>query len=269
MKRMNLLQAGGTAIVSLLLVVSTCQAYQMVWENNYFGSDEGNWTMQQNNYANGNNFGWVNSSLAGGTPGELGGRIADFNQTTYLFRSLDYTIDLNHEMHFRGKVTISNPEAWAFGSGQDINVWVGYFSSADPDNNRLGWRTYTPSASGATQPLRGRARVNGGSNYGYGILTQDVSYNFEAHWVPSGLNNGYGTYSGFIGSYTWNDLNYNAGTGSYDVFGLVWKESTVTVGLNYYAYFDNFEYLVPVPEPSAAVLVMVGGGLALWLRRRV
>ena len=52
MKRMNLLQAGGTAIVSLLLVVSTCQAYQMVWESNNFGSDEGNWTMQQNNYAN-------------------------------------------------------------------------------------------------------------------------------------------------------------------------------------------------------------------------
>ncbi len=240
----------------------------MVWETNRFDSDLGNWTLQLNNFANGNNVDWQNSNRAGGTAGELGGRFADAVQTAYVARPLDFTLDINHEMRFRGIVTITNTEQFSVGSGQDLNVWIGYFNTSDPNNNRLGWRTLTPSSTPPTAPFRGRPKINNGSNAASAIsMTQGVSYAFEAWWQPNGDNNT-GTFSGFIGSTSWNVANYVAGPGTYDAFGIFWSESSATPNLNYYIYFDNVEYLVPVPEPSAAVLGLIGGLLGWVMIRR-
>jgi hypothetical protein len=38
----------------------------MVWETNNFNGGVGNWTITQNDTANGNNVGWQNSGNAGG-----------------------------------------------------------------------------------------------------------------------------------------------------------------------------------------------------------
>ena len=268
MKKMKNLLAGIT-ITALFLAAPSSQAYTMQWEPNPFTSDEGNWTIQENNSANGNNFGWVNSSRAGGTAGELGGRIADYVQKAYVLRELDVPINSGDEMHFRGILMMTNTEQFVTGSGQDVNVWLGYFDKATaPEGSRMGFRTYSPSTTGdPAASYRGRARMNGGANQSYITINQGVSYEFEAWWQPSATP-GVGTFSGHIGATSWNVANYNAGTGTYDMFGVAWSESSATPGLNYYLYLDNLEYLVPIPEPSAALMVMLGGP-ALWLTRRV
>lgn len=255
------------------LGVSPLGAYPMVWETNRFETDLGNWTLQLNNFATGNDVDWRNSSLAGGTAGELGGRFADAVQVAYVARPLDFIIDINHEMRFRGIVTITNTEQFSVGSGQDLNIWIGYFNTSAPDANRMGWRTLTPSSTAPTAPFRGRPRINAGANASAAVnMTQGVSYAFEAWWQPNGDTNT-GTFSGYIGSTSWSVTNYAAGASTFDAFGIFWSESSATPGLNYYVYFDNFEYLVPVPEPGPILLGLIGAtGLAvrgLWRRRRV
>lgn len=274
MKKTTLFAIGVATSAVLGLSVSRLGAYPMVWETNTFDTDLGNWTLQVNNFANGNDVDWRNSNRAGGTAGELGGRFADAAQVAYVARPLDFTIDITHEMRFRGIVTITNTEQYVFGSGQDLNVWIGYFDTANPDANRMGWRSYTPASTGdPNAPLRGRGRVNAGSNTSYIPMNQGQSYAFEAWWQPSATP-GIGTFSGFIGSTTWNMSNYNAGTNAtYNAFGIFWSESVATPGLNYYIYYDNLEYLVPiVPEPSVGALGLLGGfafaGFA-WGRRRM
>jgi hypothetical protein len=272
MKKTTLLTGAVAAGVVFGLSVSRLAAYTMVWETNKFDSDLGTWTLQFNNFANGNNVDWQNSANAGGTAGELGGRFADAVQTAYVARPLDFTVNLNDPLWFRGIVTITNTEQFSVGSGQDLNVWIGYFNTSDPNNNRMGWRTLTPSSTDPAAPFRGRARVNNGGNATGAIpMTQGVSYAFEARWQPNG-DGLTGTFSGFIGSTSWNIANYSASNaGSYDAFGIFWSESAATPGLNYYIYFDNLEYLVPVPEPSVCGLGLLGvGALAASraLRRR-
>lgn len=273
MKTTILFAIGVAASAMLGVSVPRLGAYPMVWETNTFDTDLGNWTLQVNNFASGNNVDWQNSNRAGGTAGELGGRFADAVQTAYVARPLDFTIDINHEMRFRGVITITNTEQFSVGSGQDLNVWIGYFNTSDPNNNRLGWRTLTPSSTAPTAPFRGRPKINNGANASSAIsMTQGVSYPFEAWWQPNGDNNT-GTFSGFIGSTTWNVANYAAGAGTYDAFGIVWSESAATPGLNYYIYLDNLEYLIPIiPEPSVSALGLLGGLVfagRVWLRCRV
>lgn len=268
MKKTTLFATGVAAWALLGASVSRADVtITMIWETNTFDSDLGNWTLQFNNFANGNDVDWRNTDRAGGTPGEVGGRYADAVQTAYVARPLDFTITLTNEMRFRGIVTITNTEQFSVGSGQDLNVWIGYFNTSDPNNNRMGWRTLTPSSTDPNAPFRGRPRINNASNpIGAVSMTQGVSYAFEARWQP-GTNPGDGTFSGFIGSTSWSQTLTGL-TGSYDAFGIFWSESSATPNLNYYIYFDNLEYQVPVPEPSAAALGLVGGVALLAMVRR-
>src|SRR5690349_10834359 len=74
----------------------------MAWEVNTIDADAANWLITQNNTANGNNVDWVNSNLAGGTAGELGGTITRHTSTAFYGRLLDYTVTLNDPMHWMG-----------------------------------------------------------------------------------------------------------------------------------------------------------------------
>jgi hypothetical protein len=225
------------------------------WETNGFTSSLGNWSLELNNTANGNNVQWVNSSHAGGAAGELGGTFTRHTSLAYEARYFDgATFSLNDELWARGSFAFTNTGlTW-----NGLNPYVAYFNTADVSNNRFGFRILEPT-SGGTADYRARLRVNGTQQATTAALfVQGTAYDFEFHWVPSGLNDGSGTYSGNIGPYTFTNIYAAQPVGSYDAFGIYWAESADQITNTVDGFFDDLEYLVPVPEPSAIWLGALG-----------
>ncbi|MDW8309877.1 MAG: Ig domain-containing protein, partial [Verrucomicrobiales bacterium] len=216
------------------------------WKTNRFDSDYEDWTFQVNNFAFGNDFDWRNSNIAGGAPGEIGGRVWDNTNLFFFARPLIQPMTLTNQLHIRGLVVITNTELYTNVSGADLNVWMAYFNSSAPDSNRMGWRSVTPSSTGAGSvfaPYRGRGRVNAASQPGNINIPQGVSTPFEVKWEPTSPP-GIGTFSGKIGTTTWNLVGNDANPGAvFDRIGLFFRETGVTPTLRYYMYFDNIEWL--------------------------
>lgn len=265
-------------IAALFLVRTSGYATTMVWETNNFNGGAGNWTITYNNSANGNNVDWRNSSLAGGTGGEIGGTFARHTSAAFFGRLLDFTVTLNDPMHMRGVFSSTNTAlTW------NSSVSIGYFNSAEAlaDNpaNYVVWRNREPNVGG-TENYRARARISAQAQQNSPALTfvQGQSYTFDVEWIPSGLNDGSGTFQGNIGGsgpptgtnfWTFSQILGAQSSGpGFDAFGLWWDESAIDPTVTFDAYFDNFEYLVPVPEPSPALLAS-GGMLVLWLANRL
>ena len=109
----------------------------------------------------------------------------------------------------------------------------------------------------------------------------DTPLDFKFTWTPSGLGNGSGRVSGYVqkvsdGSKvtipywdidpsTW--PSYGQQWYNFDSFG-IWADSSSGTDSTrtHIEYFDNVKYTV-VPEPSAAWLWPLGGGLLLLTRR--
>lgn len=263
----------GITITALFLAVSPSQAY---WETNSFTGGVGTWDISYNNTANGNNVDWVNSNLAGGSTGEMGGTYARHSSSAFYGRYLGSPMTLNDPMIWNGVFSFTNTyQTW------NNSVYIGYFNTtaALADNvttDYVAWRVREPN-SGVTGPYRSRAQMSVGnvelarqsSPQSPAPYAQGASYAFHVQWIPSGLNNGAGVFSGSIGSYTFTQtVGPQANVGSFDAFGLFWDESAIDANVKFDGYFDNVEYLVGIPEPSAAMLLVLGSS-ALWLTRRV
>ena len=244
----------------------------MFWETNKFDTGAGNWAITYNNTANANNVDWLNSNLAGGTAGELGGTFARHTSSAFYGRLLDSTITFNDAMHWRGVFSSTNTYAnW------NNSVFIGYFNTtealADSEVNYIGWRNREPTTStSTTEGFRSRARigVQGNLSSPNGQYLQGQSYAFDVEWVPSGLNDGSGTFSGSIGGWSFSQAYAAQSSGpGFEAFGIWWDESAIDPNIKFDAYFDNLEYLVPeVPEPSAIALTFLGA-VALCIRRRM
>jgi len=275
MKKVNqpFIGLAGIAVATLLCsVASPCQAHTMTWENNNFDTGPGNWLLVQENAAD--SVGWQNSHNAGGTAGELGGTFTRNTSLAYFGRGLGIDVSLNDELWAKGKFSVTQSPSFSL---PDIfpnnSVYLGYFNtsmSPSLDNDYIGWRTREPTNNqDPNGEFRSRARIAVASNITTDQnLVQGVSYAFDIHWIPSGNGDGTGTYTGYVGNVPFS-VSYTTAMGPMDMnaFGLWWAESgNETREFN--AYFDNLEYLVPVPEPSTPLLVALGG-TALWLTRRV
>jgi len=255
-------------IIPTFLAASSGYAYYMAWESNDFSGGPGNWILTQNNTANGNNVDWVNSNRAGGAAaGELGGTVARHVDTAFYGRYLDIPVTLNDELWFRGRFSVTNTYQTANNS-----IYIGYYDTASDNANYIGWRTREPS-SGPTGNFRSRARINiGGSGTNRDLdqaLGQGVSYTFDLHWVPSGANDGTGQWTIRLGNFGPTTYNYTTPvtSPSFDMFGLWWDESGTDPNIRFEVWFDDLEYLVPVPEPS--MVSLLAGGLVFlgWARK--
>lgn len=259
---------GMVALVSaatILCLIPASGHAASAWETNGFSSGLGNWSLELNNTANGNNVQHVNSSLAGGNAGELGGTFTRHTSLAYVARYFDGpTTSLNDELWVRGSFSFTNTaQTW-----NGLNPYVAYFNTADVSNNRFGFRILEP-ATLPTDNYRARLRVNGTQQATTAALfVQGTAYDFEFHWVPSGLNDGSGTYFGNIGSYTFTNLYAAQPVGNYDAFGIYWTESADAITVTVDGFFDDLEYLVPIPEPSPVWLGVLGL-LAFGLTQRV
>jgi hypothetical protein len=270
MKGIKQLIVAITVTASLLVAVPTSQATDMVWESNTFDTDTGAW-FGYNNTANGQNVQWLNSNLAGGTAGELGGSVTRSTSVSFYARNLDVNIDFNQPMHWRGTFSANSDLLTTW----NMSVYIGYFNLNEALSggldNFIGWRSREPSTPDGLFRARARIAVQSNLSSDY-VLPQSVGIPFDAEWVPNG--DGSGTFLGTLGDpgnpyWSWNQAYgaTSAGPG-FDMFGLWWHESNNDTTVGFDTYFDNLEYLVSVPEPSAISLGLIGLAALLMARRR-
>ena len=195
MKGIKQLIVAITVTASLLVAVPTSQATDMVWESNTFDTDTGAW-FGYNNTANGQNVQWLNSNLAGGTAGELGGSVTRSTSVSFYARNLDVNIDFNQPMHWRGTFSANSDLLTTW----NMSVYIGYFNlnealSGSLDNF-IGWRSREPSTPDGLFRARARIAVQSNLSSDY-VLPQSVGIPFDAEWIPNG--DGSGTFQGTLG----------------------------------------------------------------------
>jgi len=263
----------------LLSSSPSSHAYTLAQQTETFSGGLGNWTTVQFNNANGYNFGYQNSGNANGTPGELGGLIVRSNSTSspitatgmpYVLDTASFasqTLSLNDALTVKGTMWVHNISA-----GCDLNF--GYFNLADPNQRFI--LNIRPSGTDERYRLKA-AGVTGGNLTAAAATYDSTPLEFSMSWIPSGLNDGSGTFSGLValaggGSpLTLASFAGPANTFSFNSFGL-WIDSASTTDLQQQQnwYFDNVEYTVAVvPEPSVALLaLLVAGGLLRGQRKQ-
>jgi len=212
----------------------------LVWETNKFDTGLGSFTIQGNNHDGAFDFGWLNSTNAGGTAGELGGKfVRRLEYVAYVAEPLFRPVALNEELWFYGSMMLTNSV-----KGNN-DIFLGYFDTVS--GNRMGLKIREPSSEPAGN-FRFSVEPNGVK------LTQQLPSGtldrFELHWVPftnyDGTVDGSGDLSGTVAGVPF-DVTYSAPNGStFNAFGLLAPtQGSTDTNIYYYAYFDNLEYRVP------------------------
>ena len=230
--------------VAAVMVVSTAANAAMVRES--FNAGLGQFDLVVNLPGEGSDFGFSNTSNAGGSAGELGGTLARTDVARYVADgTLGGDLTTNEELTMSGQFML-----------EDINFdgtfFFGYFNtstfaerSAFPSPG-MGFFFFEPGGSSG-----GGFRVQivaGGSATGKNAPPHapvDQVVNFSLTFTPSGNGDGSGTLSGYIGS---EDVTDDIGPNDdvYDAFGLGvgFQSATAINAAN--VYFDNLQYTAVV-----------------------
>jgi hypothetical protein len=215
------------------------------------------------NQSNGFEFGWSESTYAGGEPGELGGLFVRVNEPTgdlSMPRILDTAsfvapVDLNQPFSASGWMQLDDESDAA---GLDVNL--GFFRENNPTNERIVIRIL-PNGSNV---WRFRMAVNGasGTRLDGPPAFDSVPLAWSFVWTPSGAGNGTGTATGSVTDGTTTlelpSPLVGANAAQIDAFG-VWANSASSTDLarTQRMYFDDVTYTVPEP------LASFGGAAAL------
>jgi hypothetical protein len=257
----------GTA---LLMGLSTANA-DLVY--NDFATGLGTWTTTYGLTGNGFNLGWSPTGNASGVGGEVGGLVARYAAPSspsapYMPRILDTqsfaggNMNLNYSIYMSGRMFLQN----VANANSDLNF--GYFNTVDADTgtNRLVMRMHSPSGGqwrfrlAAGQQSTSRVTVNG---------LESVGVDFGFSFTPSGVNDGSGSFTGYVGAVNIGTLAVPANSFSFDSFGL-WVDSAGNSdpAALQNMFYDNVTFTI-VPEPSTALLGSIGAALLLWGRRKL
>jgi hypothetical protein len=250
---------GLVVVLSLGMAVSASAATMTLTET--FDTDLGKFDVAVNNAANYNDFGWSNSNTAGGTAaGQLGGTYGQ-NQNGYVAdRTLGGTLGWSDPLIIKSKMTTDS-------NGNDQTATLGYF-------------TYTGNASDGvrTNLMAGVGFVAGGPRAFLlldGVLSntinieQDVSHNIDLALSYNSLTST-ATWSGTIAGQVVSVSKVVANPlRTANAFGSTSGYANETTYQSH-VYFDDVQYTVYVPEPSAIALVTTGllGLLAYAWRKR-
>jgi hypothetical protein len=228
-----------------------------------FDTDLGGWDTLFGAQDDGFDIGWSDSSFAGGTPGEFGGRFVRVTQATgdlSMPRALDtasFVAPLDLDVPFAA-------EGWMFldddSNAAGLDVHLGFFRENNPSNERVILRILPDG----DDVWRFRMAVNGSQGTRVDAPTSfdsvPLAWSFE--WTPSGAGDGTGTATGTVSdgvtTLTLPSPVVGANAATIDAFG-VWANSasTTDAARTQTMYFDDVLYTAP--EPGVAF----GGGVAL------
>jgi hypothetical protein len=255
--------------LATLLAATSARAQVSVFES--FDTDLGAFDTLFGAQSSGFDFGWSDSSLAGGDPGEFGGSFARVNEPTgdlSMPRALDTAsfpapIDLREPFHAEGWMYLDDDSDDA-----SLDVHVGFYKENNPTNERVVIRI-SPNG-GDSWRFRMAVNTSQGTRLDAPTSFDSVPLSWSFDWTPSGAGDGSGTAIGTVSDgITTLDLPspfVGANAASIDSFG-VWANSASSTDLarTQRMFFDDVTYRVP--EPSVALLGLAGA-LALRLLRR-
>lgn len=258
------------AIVAWTLLASTTAGAQVsVVES--FDADLGAWDTLFGAQSSGFDFGWSDSTFAGGAAGEFGGSFARVNEPTgdlSMPRALDTVsfvtpIDLREPFHAEGWMFLDDDS-----NDASLDTHIGFFKENNPTNERIVIRI---SPNGEDE-WRFRMAVNASQGTRLDAPTSfdstPLSWSFD--WTPSGSLDGSGTAVGTVSDgITTLDLPSPlvfANAASVDSFG-VWANSASSTDLarTQRMFFDDVTYTAP--EPGAALLALAAAAALRFVWR--
>jgi len=239
-----------SVLFGIVTVMAVSTAAIAVTATETFDTGLGKFDLVVNVPGGDNDFGFSNTSYAGGDAGELGGTIARSDVARYVADgTLGGTLTTNDEIKMSGQFKLNNINF-------NGRFFFGYFNTANiADFERpspgLGLWFYEPGGgSGDSFRLRICA---GGEATGTGDpphAPQNLVVNFNLTLTPSGNNDGSGSISANINGAEVT-VNVRANEDVYNAFGLVVGFVGSSRPDKVTAYFDNLKYTVFAIEGNA------------------
>ncbi|MCC7519514.1 MAG: PEP-CTERM sorting domain-containing protein [Verrucomicrobiae bacterium] len=234
---------------------------------NFFDVDP-QWSVL-NNQNSTNNFGYsASTTVAGGSAGEVGGRIQRTNYDAYYADTASFGsnfLTLDNSFFASGKFDVTNANA------MDNDPIIGHFSEGVDDKSLAGLLVQENSAGNFRVGARIRLANGTSRDSSLSIIPQNGDYWFSYAYDPNGGTNSQGRLSLNVTNGTYN-LNYavdltaadRAVGATFDGWGLYSRAISTSTAFGE-VYMDDVIYLVP--EPSALALLGLSGLLLMWRRR--
>jgi len=243
---------------------------------NDFATGLGTWNTTALLQDNGFNLGYQTTGWTGGDPGYIGGLGIRTNSpvgASGMPRILDTQSFIGQPVDLRNTTFSASGKMFLedLNSSGDLNL--GFFNTANPGGERLVLRIHSPS-----NPGQWRFRFGDGNGSGTRVTVPDNTWNaatldFSFTFTPSGVNDGAGLLTGTV-SLGATDLNLvprsvSANAWTIDSFGVWWDSaSSVDELAQQNTFFDDMTFTV-IPEPSVAMLLPLGAGILLLVRRKL
>jgi hypothetical protein len=267
------------ALLLLLAIPSAARAGTMTQNFNTEASAIADGWIEVDTTADDNNYGFSNTTNAGGPAGEAGGifsrRNAYYADTTLADSSNPSGIlDLNRPLRASGKYNILD------GGTVDLEMFIGYFHTADAMNNetatasknQLGIKVGDVNAGNSRfLPKIGLADGTAVIAADWGSFPVNEVRTFLIEYDPTGGVNSQGrltvSATGTGGGSAFVDLTaaHRAIGATFNAYGINQRRGSGAVTDTWEYYIDSLAYAVPEPGSAAALLAMVSLGLA---RRR-
>jgi len=256
----------------MLFAAATANAQVSVTES--FDTDLGAFDTLFGAQSSGFDFGWSDTSFAGGDPGELGGSFARVNEPTgdlSMPRALDTAsfttaIDLREPFHAEGWMYLDDDSDDA-----SLDVHVGFYKENNPTNERVVIRI-SPNGSDVWR-FRMAVNASQGTRLDAPTSFDSVPLFWSFDWTPSQALDGSGTAVGSVSdgitTLVLPSPFVGANAASIDSFG-VWANSASSTDLarTQRMFFDDLIYTAPEADGGSIGAACVGTLLLLRRRRR-
>jgi len=207
------------------------------WETNNFDSGLGTWTLQSQNHEGGFDFGWQNSTNAGGPAGEMGGHFVRRSDISpYVAEPLSRPVSLNEDLWIVGSMMFSNVD-------MNADTFLGYLDTNS--GARFGLKIREPNNGYwrfNTGPINANTKINN-------TLADKAVAQFVLHWIPSGDGDGSGSVTGMLAGAAITatvPLTFPASGETYNAFGrFVPTQGSTDTNRHSFQYFDSLAYVVP------------------------